>query len=161
MLSQILDWIAAHPGTTGVAVIASLGLAVIYAALIFVAIGRMSPDYFVRDEVRMDTWRQRHPVLRWIGFLIKNLLGVILVLMGLAMLVLPGQGVLTLLIGISLLDFPGKRKLEKKIVRAPTVHRAIDAIRRRAGQPPLLLPEKNQDLGDDARRNESSIPPQN
>ena len=84
-----------------------------------------------------------------------------LVLMGLAMLVLPGQGVLTLLIGISLLDFPGKRKLEKKIVRAPTVHRAIDAIRRRAGQPPLLLPEKNQDLGDDARRNESSIPPQN
>ena len=141
MLSQILDWIAAHPGMTGVMVIASLGLAVVYAALIFVAIGRMSPDYFVRDKAPMGIWCQRHPALRLIGFLIKNSLGVILVLMGLAMLVLPGQGVLTLLIGISLLDFPGKQKLEKKIVRTPTVHRAMDAIRRRAGQPPLVLPD--------------------
>ena len=141
MLSQILDWVAAHPGVTGAVVIASLGLAVIYAALIFFAIGRMSPDYFVRDEASMDNWYQRHPKLRWIGFLIKNSLGMILVLMGLAMLVLPGQGVLTLLIGISLLDFPGKRNLERKIVRTPTVHRAMDAIRRRAGKPPLVLPK--------------------
>ena len=141
MLSQILDWIAAHPGVTGAVVIASLGLAVIYAALIFVAIGRMSPDYFVRDEAATDTWRQRYPALRWIGLLIKNVLGVILVLMGLVMLVLPGQGVLTILIGVSLLDFPGKRNLERKIVRTPTVHRAMDAIRRRAGKPPLVLPD--------------------
>ena len=141
MLSQILDWVAAHPGITGAVVIASLGLAVIYAALIFFAIGRMSPDYFVRDGVSMGAWRHRHPALRWIGFLIKNFLGVILVLMGLAMLVLPGQGVLTFLIGISLLDFPGKRNLERKIVRTPTVHRAMDAIRRRAGKPPLVLPK--------------------
>ena len=141
MLSQILDWIAEHPGMTGAVVIASLGLAVIYAALIFFAIGRMSPNYFVRDEVLMETWRQRHSVLRLIGLSIKNVLGVVLVLMGLAMLVLPGQGVLTFLIGISLLDFPGKRNLERRIVRTPTVYRAMDAIRRRAGQPPLVLPE--------------------
>ena len=141
MLSQILNWIAAHPGMTGVMVIASLGLAIVYGALIFVAIGRMSSDYFVRDKDSMGSLCQRHPALRWIGFLIKNSLGMILVLMGLAMLVLPGQGVLTLLIGISLLDFPGKRNLERKIVRTPTVHRAMDAIRRRAGQPPLVLPD--------------------
>ena len=141
MLSQILDWIAEHPGMTGAVVIASLGLAVIYAALIFFAIGRMSPNYFVRDEVLMETWRQRHSVLRWIGLSIKNVLGVVLVLMGLAMLVLPGQGVLTFLIGISLLDFPGKRNLERRIVRTPAVHRAMDAIRHRAGQPPLMLPD--------------------
>ena len=160
MLSQILDWVAAHPGVTGAVVIASLGLAVIYAALIFFAIGRMSPDYFVRDKASMGNWHQRHPALRWIGFLIKNFLGVILVLMGLAMLVLPGQGILTLLIGISLLDFPGKRNLERKIVRTPTVHRAMDAIRRRAGQPSLLLPEGSRDLSDDGGRS-GSIPPRN
>ena len=141
MLSQILDWIAANPGMTGVMVIASLGLAIVYGALIFVAIGRMSSDYFVRDKDSMGSLCQRHPALRWIRFLIKNSLGMILVLMGLAMLVLPGQGVLTLLIGISLLDFPGKRNLERKIVRTPTVHRAMDAIRRRTGQPPLVLPD--------------------
>jgi hypothetical protein len=46
-----------------------------------------------------------------------------------------------MLIGISLLDFPGKRTLEKKIVRHPSVHRAIDKIRQRAGQSPLVLPD--------------------
>ena len=50
-------------------------------------------------------------------------------------------GVLLIFIGIGLLDFPGKRKLEKKIVRTPTVHKTMDAIRRRAGQPPLVLPD--------------------
>jgi len=65
----------------------------------------------------------------------------VLLLMGIAMLVLPGQGILTMLIGISLLDFPGKRTLEKKIVCHPSVHRAIDKIRQRAGQSPLVLPD--------------------
>ena len=75
-----------------------------------------------------------------VALALKNVFGVVLVFMGIALLFLPGQGVLTLLIGISLLDFPGKRKLERKIVRTPTVHKTMDAIRRRAGQPPLVLP---------------------
>ena len=141
MLAQTLDWIAAHPVVTGAALVVSLALALIYGAIIYVAIGRMSPDYFVRDETSSSAWRQRYPLLGVVALLLKNAFGVVLVLMGLAMLVLPGQGVLTLLIGIGLLDFPGKRKLEKKIVRTPTVHKTMDAIRRRAGQPPLVLPD--------------------
>ena len=141
MLSQILDWIAAHPFVTGAALVVSLGLALIYGAVIYVAIGRMSPDYFVRDKSSSGTWRQHYPVWGVIALMLKNVFGAVLVLMGLALLVLPGQGVLTLLIGISLLDFPGKRSLEKKIVRTPTVHKTMDAIRHRAGKPPLVLPE--------------------
>ena len=119
----------------------SLALALIYGAVIYVAIGRMRPDYFVRDETSSSAWRQRYPLLGGVALLLKNALGVVLALMGLAMLVLPGQGVLTLLIGIGLLDFPGKRNLEKKIVRTSTVRKTMDAIRRRAGQPPLVLPD--------------------
>ena len=141
MLSQTLDWIVAHPFVTGAALVVSLALALIYGAVIYVAIGRMSPDYFVRDKSSWGTWRQRYPLLGVVALSLKNALGVVLVLMGLAMLVLPGQGVLTLLIGISLLDFPGKRNLEKKIVRTPTVRKTMDVIRRRAGQPPLVLPD--------------------
>ncbi|MBT6854644.1 MAG: hypothetical protein HOA09_03555, partial [Nitrospina sp.] len=89
----------------------------------------------------LGSWRHRHPALRFATHVVKNLLGVVLLLMGIAMLVLPGQGILTMLIGISLLDFPGKRTLEKKIVCHPSVHRAIDKIRQRAGQPPLVLPK--------------------
>ncbi len=141
MLSQTLDWIAAHPVVTGAALVVSLALALIYGAIIYVAIGRMRPDYFIRDETASSAWRQRYPLMGVVVLLLKNVFGVDLVLMGLAMLVLPGQGVLTLLIGIGLLDFPGKRNLEKKIVRTPTVRKAMDAIRRRAGQPPLVLPD--------------------
>ena len=141
MFSQTLDWIAAHPFVTGAALMVSLALALIYGAVIYVAIGRMRPDYFVRDENSSSTWRQRYSLLGVVVLVLKNVFGVVLVLMGIALLVLPGQGVLTLLIGIGLLDFPGKRNLEKKIVRTPTVHKTMDAIRRRAGQPPLVLPD--------------------
>ena len=41
MLSQTLDWIAAHPVVTGAALVVSLALALIYGAIIYVAIGRM------------------------------------------------------------------------------------------------------------------------
>ena len=141
MLTQVFDWAHAHPGTIGAVVAVSLLLALVYGALIFVAIARMSPDYFVRDNAALGSWRRRHPALRFATHVVKTLLGVVLLLMGIAMLVLPGQGILTMLIGISLLDFPGKRRLEKKIVCSPAVHRAIDKIRRRAGQPPLVLPD--------------------
>ena len=70
----------------------------------------------------------------------KNLVGVLLVLVGLAMLVLPGQGILTILIGISLLEFPGKHRLELAIVKRSSIRRAIDRIRQRSGTEPLNLP---------------------
>ncbi|MFB3064894.1 MAG: PGPGW domain-containing protein [Planctomycetota bacterium] len=55
----------------------------------------------------------------------KNLLAVVLVVAGVAMLFLPGQGILTILVGLGLLSVPGKRKLELWIVRRPAVLRAI------------------------------------
>ena len=105
-MDAILNWFKAHPGLTGTILVGSLVLAVIYAALIYVAIARMSPDYFIRSDTTPGGWRSRHPLLRVVALSIKNLVGVLFVLMGILMLVLPGQGILTLLIGIRLLDFP-------------------------------------------------------
>lgn len=105
-----------------------------------IAIARMPADYFVSRQVRRR-WRGTHPVMRYGWLALKNAIGAVLVLAGIAMLVLPGQGVVTILIGIGLLDFPGKRRLELKIVRRRRVHRAIDWIRARAGRPPLVLPD--------------------
>ncbi len=86
-------------------------------------------------------WRGPRTLVRWGILLVKNLLGLVLLLSGIAMLVLPGQGIITILIGISLLNFPGKRRLELKIVRQRPVFRAINWIRDRAGRPPLVLPD--------------------
>jgi hypothetical protein len=55
------------------------------------------------------------------------------------MLVLPGQGVLTIVAGLSLAHFPGKRRLQRRLLGAPGIRALCDAIRRRAGVPPLQL----------------------
>jgi hypothetical protein len=68
------------------------------------------------------------------------LLGLVLVLAGVAMLVLPGQGVLTLLIGVVLLEFPGKQWLLRRIAGQPRVLGALNAVRERRGVPPLEPP---------------------
>ena len=73
--------------------------------LIPVIIIRLPVDYFLHDEEHV--WMaEYHPVLRYIGLVIKNTVGLIFLLAGIAMLVLPGQGLLTMVIGVSLLDFP-------------------------------------------------------
>lgn len=68
---------------------------------------------------------------------LRNLLGAVLVLLGILMLVLPGQAILTILIGALLMDFPGKRRFERWVIARPSVMRALNRLRRRAGQPPI------------------------
>jgi putative transmembrane protein PGPGW len=100
---------------------------------------RLPSGYFAESEPR--SWmKNRHPVLRIVGLLLKNLLGAVFVLAGIAMLVLPGQGILTMLIGVSLIDFPGKRALERKIIARPIVLNAINGLRHRFNRPPLAQP---------------------
>lgn len=100
---------------------------------------RMPADYFLRDR-RPHDGHNRRWWLWLLGHLLKNLGGVVLVLLGIVMLAGPGQGVLTILIGLSLLDFPGKRQLELHLVRRPKVQEGINWLRRRAGRPPLQIP---------------------
>ena len=103
----------------------------------FLAI-RLPADYF--DENQARVWlRGYHPVVRATTYVIKNILGVVFLLAGIAMLVLPGQGILTMIIGVSLLDFPGKRKLERRLVGRPRVLRTINSLRAKFGKPPLVV----------------------
>jgi hypothetical protein len=111
------------------------------AVTIFVLI--KLPDTYFKASHGREFWVERHPVLRWGGLIVKNLLGVLLVLLGVLMSLpgVPGQGVLTILLGVMLLDFPGKRGLELKLVSRPKVLRTINRIRQRFDRPPLQLDE--------------------
>jgi Na+/H+ antiporter NhaD/arsenite permease-like protein len=68
---------------------------------------------------------------------LRNLLGVVLVVLGLAMLVLPGQGLLTVLVGLLLLDFPGKHRLVVRLLGKPSVLKLVNKLRAHRGSPPL------------------------
>jgi len=101
---------------------------------------KIPPDYFHKDRPR-DLWSDRHPAVRVLGLFAKNVLGVVLVVLGVVMSIpgVPGQGILTILLGIMLLDFPGKRALEHKLVSTPQVLKTINKLRHRFGKPNLVL----------------------
>ncbi|MCE2543286.1 MAG: hypothetical protein J4F30_07620 [Acidobacteria bacterium] len=117
-------------------------------ALIPVLLVRMPADYFARSESPFASWRRRHPLAGSALQAARNLLGFVLLLAGLAMMVLPGQGIITILMALTLLDFPGKRRLELRIVRQRQVRASIDWVRRRAGRPPLVVPDAPRPGGD-------------
>ena len=101
---------------------------------------RLPKDYFARTE--RVVWRTSFdtPVLSLIISMLKNVLGLVLVILGLIMLVTPGQGIVTLLIGLLLMNFPGKYHLERWLIMRPGVLRGLNWLRRRQGQLPFDQP---------------------
>jgi hypothetical protein len=126
----LLWWLGA------LSIVTFLGTLIVVPLLIV----RIPADYFLRDQQQLRDGRRQHPVARLSGFVLKNFFGLIFVLVGIAMLVLPGQGILTILIGLMLMNFPGKHTLEQRLVQQPTVLRALNWIRAKANQPALLVP---------------------
>jgi hypothetical protein len=101
-------------------------------------VARVPTDYFSRSELeQMHIAPAPRPLWRIAAGVLKNALGLVLVLAGIAMLFLPGQGLLTIFVGLLLLEFPGKRWLERRLIGWKPIYRAINALRRRAGRPPL------------------------
>lgn len=139
----MIFWIREHPGLMSALGIASILMVALGLVLAPVLVARLPADYFIREGTRASERRDRHPVVHLLLRVLKNLLGGVLVVAGIAMLVLPGQGILTILVGLFLIDGPGKRRLELWLMRRPPVRRTIAWLRRRAGQPPLLLPDEH------------------
>jgi hypothetical protein len=97
---------------------------------------RLPCDYFVRPE--RVAWRASgEPVMALVAGVLKNILGLLLVTLGLILLVTPGQGLLTLFIGLMLMNFPGKYRLERWLVGRPGVLNSLNWLRRRRGHPPF------------------------
>lgn len=137
----VFNWFGEHPEVVATIAVGSLVLALVSVAVVVVAITRMSPDYFVAAKPADASWGQRHPALRILLLVLKTALGLALLITGIAMLVVPGQGLLTILIGLGLMEFPGKRSLERRLVREPHVFNAINWIRTKHNQPPLIAPD--------------------
>lgn len=133
---QLLQWFDAHSGLLTWLFVGSLASLVLCLLLLPVVVVRLPADYF--STTRCDAPSPRG--LAGLGWRIaRNVVGWVFVLVGLALLLLPGQGLLTILIGVLLVDFPGKRSLERRIVARPAIHRLLDRMRARRGRPPLVV----------------------
>jgi hypothetical protein len=108
----------------------SVGLFVGTLVAVPVFLMKVPDDYFVRQ----------HPPSPLPLRLLRIAVAVTFILLGVAMLVLPGQGVLTILVGLGILEAPLKDQAIARILQNPTVHGAIDKLRRKAGKGPLHIP---------------------
>jgi hypothetical protein len=130
-----LRWLLALWGIPLAILTSILSVVIVGAVLV-----RLPDTYFLDSHIR-DFWIDRHPVLRWSAKLLKNLLGVALILVGFVLLLpgVPGQGLLTLLIGLVLIDFPRKRRAERWLLSCRGVANKVNRLRARFGRRPLLL----------------------
>jgi hypothetical protein len=137
MLNSIfaMTWQSVLLGVLVFVVSFAISLAVVSFILV-----KIPANYFQKDRPQ-EFWSNRHPAIRLLGIIGKNLLGVLLVALGIVMSIpgVPGQGILTILLGIMLLDFPGRQDLEHKIVSQPRVQKSINKLRHRFGKPELVL----------------------
>ena len=139
--AQTIAWIDANSTLVTASLVLSVVLLVASPFIIAWIAVRMPADYFVGEE-RSDAMRHKLNPFLYFGFrIIKNIIGVILIFAGIAMLVLPGQGILTILVGVSLVQFPGKYQLERWLISRPAVLGSINWIRRKANVAELLPPE--------------------
>lgn len=140
-MEKITQWLEGHQ-----ALVEQLGtlslvvLAVTVVALPVVVI-KLPEDYFTADRRKPASRTHGYPLLWAAVALLKNLLGLVLIVAGLVMLVLPGQGTVTILIGLALTNFPGKYAIERRIVCQPAVGKTLNRIRELGGVPPFSMPE--------------------
>jgi hypothetical protein len=111
-------------------------------AIVSFILVKIPADYFTKHHVT-KFWSGPKPALHAAGIIGKNILGVLLLALGIVLSVpgVPGQGLLTILLGIMLLDFPGKRNLERKLLERKGILGTINRLRQRFDKPPLELDE--------------------
>jgi hypothetical protein len=101
---------------------------------------KLPADHFSKNR-KTKFWAGPNPALHAAKVIGKNLLGLLLVALGVVLSLpgVPGQGLLTILLGVMLLDFPGRDRLEQKLLSRPTIVNTINRLRGRFGKPPLVL----------------------
>jgi archaellum biogenesis protein FlaJ (TadC family) len=139
-MAEIIGWVREHQAlfqTLGLMSVVFFVMSLVVFPLVVI---HLPADYFVRERRDPTRQQRRHPLI-WAGLtVVKNALGLTLIVAGIAMLVLPGQGILTILIGMVLANFPGKFTLERRLFARPAVRRALNRIRAAAGRIELEVP---------------------
>jgi uncharacterized membrane protein len=113
---------------------------VVNLAFVSFILVKLPTDYFQSNR-QTKFWSGPRPAVHAAKVIGKNLLGVLLVAIGIVLSLpgVPGQGLLTVLLGVMLIDFPGKRTVEQKLLKRPAIRDGITRLRQKFGKPPLEL----------------------
>ena len=119
----------------------SIFILIISIFMMVLIISFLPEDYFKSENRNLisSVQNSRYPLLKLLTLITKNFFGVLLLLSGILMLVLPGQGILTIITGLVFMDYPGKYKFERKLLRQKGVINSINWIRSRLSKPSLKV----------------------
>lgn len=119
----------------------SIFILIISVFMMVLIISFLPEDYFKSENRNLisSVQNSRYPLLKLLVLITKNFFGILLLLSGILMLVLPGQGILTIITGLVFMDYPGKYKFERKLLKQKGVINSINWIRSRLSKPPLKI----------------------
>ena len=140
LLAAAWAWSEAHRLVVWAVVAGSLTSLVVSGVLVTIILVHLPSDHYSRSPLPpLPTPGGGIVSLLASGvvLVVRNVLGWMFVLAGVAMLVLPGQGLLSIIVGLVLIDFPGKRRIERRLLASHVVRDAMNWLRRRAGKPPF------------------------
>lgn len=122
MIERIFSW-------TALGIVGMLVAYLAHAAARSWLVG-VPADYFTRSAPPHGTLQHA----------VRTIVGATLVALGIVMLVTPGPGILAIALGLLITDGGGKHAMARRLIRMKRIATAMDAIRRQAGQPPLVRP---------------------
>lgn len=142
MLTDLYHWLSQYQlllmwlgGLSAFFFIASL-----FAAHIVLV--RLPYDFFCRNKARANVSSSGF----WPGVtkFLRYFLATALVVIGVVLLLLPGQGVLMILLGLALMPLSQHnplRRLYRHLLRSKTLFRYANGIRQKCHKPPLMMPD--------------------
>jgi len=115
----------------------SLGFSFLAIAVVIVKV----PENYFSSHYERDFLPDSPFLIRWGAVILKNIFGVVLVIIGIILSLpgVPGQGILTILIGLIMIDIPGKRPWEARIIKRPVILATVNNLRAKYKKPPLVL----------------------
>ncbi|MFT4725682.1 MAG: hypothetical protein ACI9UN_000177 [Granulosicoccus sp.] len=135
-MDQLLSWLSEYTFFFSAAAGASILLLVVSVAATPWFVASLPNDY-LQHKVLGSRPRGLFGILI---MTFRNIVGLILVALGLILMVTPGPGLVVLLIGISLAEFSGKQHLLISIAIKPNVFKTLNWMRTRRGKPPFDYP---------------------
>lgn len=146
--AALLSWLHEH---AGILAAVSIGAAVLLLLAGAVLVVRIPADFFVRDR-RDSQSAPRHPALRLVFLVVRNVAGIALAALGVLMSLplVPGPGIILIVVGVSLTTFPGKHQLQRKLLGNPWVLKPLNRLRAAFSKPPMQAPQKVDEPSDKA-----------
>ena len=121
-----------------VSMVSGAGLLVIAVVTPWLIV-RMPEDFFSKPQ--RYNWIDRKPAAIRVPIrILKNLLAIVLVIVGVVMFLTPASGLFPILLGVVLADVPGKQKLQRWILERKTIRKGMNWLRRKFHRKPVQMP---------------------